>query len=148
VNWYRHASRKFERKLRSGVVIKPSAVEGLGAFPGSQVRGGGVVYPLIVTRKGVPMRTEAARMTNHQDDPSMDVVRTDSSLLGVARDDMGPDDECTVDYRKVMDLIREEPQLPACHIYRETPGVDDVVTDGESVTLQDQLKDIAEGRYR
>lgn len=87
-------------------------------------------------------------MTNHSDEPSMRPVRTEDGLVAVALDDMGPGDECTVDYREVMPLLRMDPPLNVGGVMRETPGSEGVVSDDSHTSLEMQLDDIAEGRYR
>ena len=110
-----------------------------------------MVYALVVPHPNdasESCRTEAARMTNHSSKPSMRTVRVGNVVLAIAGRDVGPDDECTIDYRDVLPLLLSHPHLPGKTILRETPGCDHLVCQDGETTLFHQIDDIENGMYR
>lgn len=87
-------------------------------------------------------------MTNHSSEPSMKTVRVGNVVLAVAGRDIGPDDECTIDYRDVAPLLSSHPALPSRRILRETPDTEHIISHDGETTLFHQMADIARGLYR
>lgn len=150
MSWYRRASDHPHIRLHSGIVVKPSRIDGHGAFPSCHHREGDIVYALVVPHPKRPSdscRTEAARMTNHSSSPTMRPVRVGNTVHAVATRPLSPDDECTIDYREVLPLLTQHPGLSAGSILRETDGIEHIVSDDSHTNLFEQLADIIDGKY-
>lgn len=150
MGWYRRASDHPHIRLRSGIVVRPSRIDGHGAFPSCHHREGDIVYALVVPhpkRTGDSCRTEAARMTNHSSSPTMRPVRVGNTVHAVAIRPLSPEDECTIDYREVLPLLTQHPGLSAGSVLRETDGIEHIVSDDSHTNLFEQLVDIIDGKY-
>ena len=119
-------------------MLRPSPIDGWGVFADRDYREGEEIYVMLQPCRddeGSFARTEACRMTNHSSRPT--VVITD---LGDRAE------ELTADYEEGSGVIFRFPMVR--NIIRETDGVEHIVTDDRDITLQQQLMDIRDGKYK
>jgi hypothetical protein len=78
--------------------VLPSKVHGLGLFTSKKIHSGDIVSPMR-SKNG---RTTAGRFTNHSDTPNAYPKFIDGVISLVAINDIGENEEITVDYYKVI----------------------------------------------
>jgi hypothetical protein len=131
------------------VILRPSPIDGWGVFADRDYEEGEEIYVMLEPcdeDEGAFARTEACRMTNHSSRPTVFISDLGDRASAVASRDIRAGEELTADYEKGSGVIYRFPMVRK--IIRETDGVEHIITDDSDTTLQQQLMDIMDGKYK